>query len=58
MEIYRYGEVTSTNDIAKDLARQGIDAAVVIAESQSAGRGRRGRNLHKRSHRDARLYRK
>ena len=45
MEIYRYGEVTSTNDIAKDLARQGIGAAVVIAESQSAGRGRRGRSF-------------
>ena len=45
MEIYRYGEVTSTNDIAKDLARQGVDAAVVIAESQSAGRGRRGRSF-------------
>ena len=45
MEIYRYGEVTSTNDIAKDFARQGVDAAVVIAESQSAGRGRRGRSF-------------
>ena len=45
MEIYRYEEVTSTNDIAKDLARQGIGAAVVIAESQSAGRGRRGRSF-------------
>ena len=45
METYRYGEVTSTNDIAKDLARQGVDAAVVIAESQSAGRGRRGRSF-------------
>lgn len=45
MEIYRYEEVTSTNDIAKDLARQGIAEAVVIAKSQSAGRGRMGRTF-------------
>ena len=45
MEVYRYEEVTSTNDIAKDLARQGIAEAVVIANTQTAGRGRMGRTF-------------
>lgn len=45
MEIYRYEVVTSTNDIAKDLGRQGVAEAVVIAEAQSGGRGRMGRSF-------------
>lgn len=39
-------EVTSTNDVCRDLARQGAPAGtVVIAERQTAGRGRRGRRF-------------
>lgn len=40
----RHGSVTSTNDIAKDLAgRGGGHGTVVLAEQQEAGRGRQGR---------------
>ena len=45
MNAYRYEEVSSTNDVAKALAREGEEAAVVIARSQRAGRGRRGRTF-------------
>jgi len=39
-----YDTVTSTNDIAKDLALHGApDGLAVVARSQSQGRGRRGR---------------
>jgi BirA family biotin operon repressor/biotin-[acetyl-CoA-carboxylase] ligase len=35
--------VTSTNDIARDMARQGVpDGALIVAARQTAGRGRRG----------------
>ena len=38
-------EVTSTNDVAKSLAREGFSGrALIIAEKQTAGRGRLGRN--------------
>jgi BirA family biotin operon repressor/biotin-[acetyl-CoA-carboxylase] ligase len=38
-------ETTSTNDVAGRLAAQGVESgAVVFAESQTAGRGRRGRS--------------
>lgn len=39
--------VTSTNDVARQLGRNGeADATVIIAEEQTAGRGRRGRRWH------------
>lgn len=42
--LHRHGSVTSTNDIAKDLAQQGAaHGTVVLAEQQEAGRGRQGR---------------
>jgi BirA family biotin operon repressor/biotin-[acetyl-CoA-carboxylase] ligase len=42
--IHSYGEVPSTNDLAKELAEEGAGhGEVVIAEAQTAGRGRRGR---------------
>ena len=45
LQFYRYEEVTSTNDVAKTLAREGAQEAVIIARSQSAGRGRLGRSF-------------
>ena len=43
-EVRRLEEVTSTNDEAKRLAAEGArEGTVVIAERQTAGRGRRGR---------------
>lgn len=44
MDIHYFKEVDSTNMRAKDLAEAGArEGTVVIAESQTAGRGRRGR---------------
>ncbi|MFT5685521.1 MAG: BirA family biotin operon repressor/biotin-[acetyl-CoA-carboxylase] ligase [Myxococcota bacterium] len=40
---------TSTNAIARDLARKGDHRAVVVADYQTAGRGRRGRTWASRS---------
>lgn len=43
--IIRLRRTTSTNDVAADLARRGAeDGTVVIADEQTAGRGRRGRS--------------
>ncbi|HVI75223.1 MAG TPA: biotin--[acetyl-CoA-carboxylase] ligase [Anaeromyxobacteraceae bacterium] len=43
--LHWYEEVGSTNDVAKELADEGaLHGEVVIAERQSAGRGRRGRS--------------
>lgn len=43
-EIVHLDSTTSTNDIAKSLAREGAaDGTVVLAEAQTAGRGRLGR---------------
>lgn len=40
------GEVSSTNTLIKELAAQGAaEGAVIIAERQTAGRGRRGRSF-------------
>ncbi|HSN90227.1 MAG TPA: biotin--[acetyl-CoA-carboxylase] ligase [Anaeromyxobacteraceae bacterium] len=42
--LHCYEEVSSTSDLARDLAEEGAGhGEVVIAESQTAGRGRRGR---------------
>jgi len=43
-EIHHFTEVTSTNDVAKELAIKGVkEGTIVIAETQSRGRGRQGR---------------
>jgi len=44
-ERYHYqDETTSTNDVARTLAHQGVpEGTLVVAEAQRAGRGRRGR---------------
>jgi len=42
--LVRRDRVTSTNDVAKDLAANGAgEGTLVVAETQSAGRGRRGK---------------
>ncbi len=42
-----YDSVTSTNDLALELARGGCDEGiVVVARSQTSGRGREGRKFH------------
>ena len=44
-DVRRYPEVDSTNRVAADLARAGApDGVVVVADHQTAGRGRRGRS--------------
>ncbi|GHV10266.1 hypothetical protein FACS1894217_15660 [Clostridia bacterium] len=44
--LHCYKSLPSTNDTAKDLARQGaVHGTAVIAEAQSAGRGTRGRTF-------------
>jgi birA, biotin-[acetyl-CoA-carboxylase] ligase region len=46
-EIVYYRSIGSTNDVAKDLAKQGApQGTLVIAEEQTAGKGRRGRSWH------------
>lgn len=46
-KILRFGEIDSTNTCAKRLAGEGAeDGTVVIAEFQTAGRGRMGRSFH------------
>ncbi len=43
--LMRYERVASTNDIARERARSGAaEGLIVLAEEQSAGRGRLGRN--------------
>ena len=43
-EIHHFAEVTSTNDVAKELARKGVkEGTVVVSETQTLGRGRLGR---------------
>ncbi len=46
-EIFAFGRVGSTNDVATALARGGApDGSLVIAEEQTKGRGRLGRRWH------------
>lgn len=43
--VFAYGEIDSTNEVARSLADDGADdGAIVLARSQSAGRGRSGRS--------------
>lgn len=45
--IERYGTVTSTNDLLKEKASGGApEGTVIIADAQTAGRGRMGRRFH------------
>ncbi|SHE97479.1 biotin--[acetyl-CoA-carboxylase] ligase [Alkalibacter saccharofermentans] len=45
LEIYK--SVESTNDLLKDLAREGaVEGTVVIGDEQTKGKGRRGRSFH------------
>ncbi|MGC8863396.1 MAG: biotin--[acetyl-CoA-carboxylase] ligase [Armatimonadota bacterium] len=44
IRIHHFNTVTSTNDVALDMARVGApEGSIVLARSQSAGRGRQGR---------------
>jgi BirA family biotin operon repressor/biotin-[acetyl-CoA-carboxylase] ligase len=46
-DIRRFAEVTSTNDVAAEYASRGAaEGLVVVAEAQTAGRGRLGRSWH------------
>jgi len=46
-EIFTFGRVTSTNDVAFSLARSGSpEGTLVIAEEQTRGKGRLGREWH------------
>ena len=38
--LYRFGEVTSTMDVCEDLIKSGVCRGIVVASSQTAGRGR------------------
>jgi BirA family biotin operon repressor/biotin-[acetyl-CoA-carboxylase] ligase len=43
--VYVYGTVASTNDVARELAEQGAETlTIVVADQQTAGRGRAGRS--------------
>lgn len=47
MILHHYGEVSSTNDLIKEMADKGApEWTTVVAQSQSAGRGRMGRRWH------------
>ncbi len=48
-DVRRFGELDSTNRLAADLVRAGApDGVVVVADHQTAGRGRRGRTWDSR----------
>jgi BirA family biotin operon repressor/biotin-[acetyl-CoA-carboxylase] ligase len=50
-EIHYFDEVDSTNRVALDLAREGAaHGTTVVAEAQSAGRGRLGRSFYSPAH--------
>ncbi|MCD6572413.1 MAG: biotin--[acetyl-CoA-carboxylase] ligase [Thermoplasmata archaeon] len=43
MKIYRFKQVPSTNDVAKEIALQGERDFVVVSDEQTKGKGRMGR---------------
>ena len=44
-KLYVEEEVTSTNDVAKSMSREGFKGrALIVSELQTKGRGRLGRN--------------
>jgi len=43
MKIISLKKVASTNDIAREMGKQGAKGLVVVAEEQESGRGRNGR---------------
>ncbi|NLA70126.1 MAG: biotin--[acetyl-CoA-carboxylase] ligase [Clostridiales bacterium] len=46
-KLFKYDEVTSTNDVARELGKVSCDEQlVVVANRQTAGRGRRGRAFY------------
>lgn len=45
-KIYRFDEIDSTNEYAKSLIKQAPEGAVVLADRQTAGRGRLGKNWY------------
>ena len=49
LTVYHYDSLPSTNATAKELLRGGTRTGVVIAEAQTAGRGRLGRHFFSRS---------
>ena len=44
--ILEFKEVSSTNDLARELAEKGLKEVVVLAKSQTSGRGRNNRSWH------------
>ena len=46
LPVYVYQSTSSTNDRAKEAAGKGVQRALFVAESQSAGRGRLGRSFY------------
>ena len=45
-EVHLYDTIPSTNTEARRLASEGVSRALLIADAQSAGRGRMGRSFH------------
>ena len=45
-KIFHYNKVTSTNDVALEQSRAADGKFVIVADTQTAGRGRRGRVWH------------
>ena len=43
MRIYRFNSVSSTQDTARELAEKGVREGVVVADTQTGGKGRLGR---------------
>lgn len=52
-EVYYYDIVSSTNDVAKELVLQGArDGSLVVAEEQTGGKGRLGREWYSPKYKD------
>ena len=46
LQIHVFDSCGSTNTVARELALEGTDAALIVANRQTAGRGRLGRQFH------------